>query len=332
MVGVAAVGVLAFGVSLKLEGAPVPGGIGKSTDRAVAANEVGLAKTGSARETDQNRALREIAGTVRFGNLANLPNGDLPVMPVIRVDYRDDEGTRMREAGLLNGPLPLPKYELGSVAAGGCGAGGCSFNFECDDGNPCTQDACSLQAGQPAGTGSCTCTVVPDGLDGSLGNATCEANFGLLCLGCDDGLFCNGVETCQGGACADGPDPCTGIQACSETLDLCHDACTSNAECINLNASTALHCNGSETCDIPNGVCIAGTNPCGTGANCGERRCTLLPGNPPTCITNEDCAGGGGTCTVVGPICFPGRCCLPGTAGEPACARRVKCDDAGGGP
>ncbi len=37
---------------------------------------------------------------------------------------------------------------------------------------------------------------------------------------CDDGLFCNGVETCVGGLCQAGSDPCAG-GACDEASDVC---------------------------------------------------------------------------------------------------------------
>jgi hypothetical protein len=37
---------------------------------------------------------------------------------------------------------------------------------------------------------------------------------------CDDGLFCNGAETCVGGSCQAGTDPCPG-QTCDEVGDVC---------------------------------------------------------------------------------------------------------------
>ncbi|MCP4548051.1 MAG: hypothetical protein GY835_16420, partial [bacterium] len=37
---------------------------------------------------------------------------------------------------------------------------------------------------------------------------------------CDDGLFCNGAETCAGGSCQAGGDPCPG-QSCDEVGDQC---------------------------------------------------------------------------------------------------------------
>ena len=37
---------------------------------------------------------------------------------------------------------------------------------------------------------------------------------------CDDGLFCNGAETCNAGSCQAGSDPCPG-QSCDEVADVC---------------------------------------------------------------------------------------------------------------
>jgi subtilisin family serine protease len=49
---------------------------------------------------------------------------------------------------------------------------------------------------------------------GALG-ATCFLNSE-----CDDGLFCNGAETCNGGNCQAGSDPCSPL-SCNESTDTC---------------------------------------------------------------------------------------------------------------
>jgi hypothetical protein len=48
-------------------------------------------------------------------------------------------------------------------------------------------------------------------LTGCLQLGTCDA--------CDDGLFCNGLESCSGSACAAGSAPCSGV--CDEENDTC---------------------------------------------------------------------------------------------------------------
>ena len=40
---------------------------------------------------------------------------------------------------------------------------------------------------------------------------------------CDDGVFCNGVETCDGGFCVAGTNPCAVYQYCDEDLGVCVD-------------------------------------------------------------------------------------------------------------
>ena len=40
---------------------------------------------------------------------------------------------------------------------------------------------------------------------------------------CDDGLFCNGAETCSAGSCQAGAAPCSGSQSCDEAADACVD-------------------------------------------------------------------------------------------------------------
>lgn len=60
--------------------------------------------------------------------------------------------------------------------------------------------------------------------------------------GCDDGLFCNGIETCNlvDLTCEIGTDPCAGT-TCDETNDMC--GCLDDSEC-----DDGVFCNGAETC------------------------------------------------------------------------------------
>lgn len=81
-----------------------------------------------------------------------------------------------------------------------------------DDGDLCTTEACDPQSG-------CASTPV-DCNEGEV----CDPNTGECvpiptCRGdpdCDDGLFCNGRETCVDGACTDGPYPCRENEECDE--------------------------------------------------------------------------------------------------------------------
>ncbi|MFN8643290.1 MAG: thrombospondin type 3 repeat-containing protein [Candidatus Binatia bacterium] len=75
-----------------------------------------------------------------------------------------------------------------------CGDGILSPGEGCDDGNTANGDCCSASC-VPAANGT----------------------------SCSDGLFCDGAETCQAGACAGGPPPCPG--SCDESGDACAAQC-----------------------------------------------------------------------------------------------------------
>lgn len=73
----------------------------------------------------------------------------------------------------------------------------CLINADCDDLNPCTSNICDL-------AGLCQTTTLADGTS------------------CDDGLFCNGTDTCQIGVCTIGTPPCDGgCDQCDDVLDTC---------------------------------------------------------------------------------------------------------------
>ncbi len=106
---------------------------------------------------------------------------------------------------------------------------------DCDDGVDCTDDSCD--------EGADACDSVPN-----------DAN-------CDDGIFCDGVETCDAAiGCQAGSDPCDdGIgcsdDSCDEAADSC-DHIPNDSLCDN-----GLFCDGVETCDVVLD-CQAGTDPC----------------------------------------------------------------------
>jgi hypothetical protein len=160
-----------------------------------------------------------------------------------------------------------------TCAAGACVAG---TPVECDDGVDCTVDACS--------EATRACQQTPD-------DALC-----------DNGLFCDGAETCsavlgcQAGTpinCSDGVG-CT-VDACNEATRAC-DHAPDNAAC-----SDGLFCNGAETCDAVLD-CQPGTDPC-PGLACDEAADTCQ------CATNQDCDDGSfcnGTEVCQGGVCAPG--------------------------
>jgi hypothetical protein len=106
---------------------------------------------------------------------------------------------------------------------------------DCDDGIGCTFDECDLDADD--------CLNSPDDAE------------------CDNGLFCDGPESCNAVAgCISGDDPCVD-QLCRESDQRCVD-CLSDADC-----DDGDFCNGDETCDA-DGNCSEGEPPCGPGMIC----------------------------------------------------------------
>ncbi len=78
---------------------------------------------------------------------------------------------------------------------------------------------------------------------------------------CDDGLFCNGAESCHATqGCVVGAAPCSG-GACSEEDGACA-GCANDADCDDKD-----FCNGAETCD-ESGACVNGKPPCAEGETC----------------------------------------------------------------
>ena len=101
-----------------------------------------------------------------------------------------------------------------------------SENFLCDDGVFCNGfEACDAERGCTAGEPP-TCD---DGVNCTLD--ACNEFFGCAATPvnelCDDGLFCNGTETCETFArgCVTGPGPCGPDETCTEAADLCIQSC-----------------------------------------------------------------------------------------------------------
>ena len=129
----------------------------------------------------------------------------------------------------------------------------CIDAADCDDFNVCTDDAC-------------------------VGNVCQYINNSNPC---DDGLYCNGTDTCRTGTCSDhtgNPCPETECNTCQEASDSCFDPggtlCTDDG-----NVCTDDTCDGAGACVHPNntapcddGIFCNGADTCSGGACYSERR------------------------------------------------------------
>ncbi len=169
-----------------------------------------------------------------------------------------------------------------------------------DDGNVCTDDTCN-------GQGACTH----------------QNNTGP----CDDGLFCDGADTCKDGVCLHAGDPCLNgsecDRSCNEGAKNCmnpagavctddgnpctDDRCDGGGSCAHTeNTATCddgVFCNGADTCS--GGVCQHAGDPCVTGLECnatcdeGSKTCHA-PADTPCSDDADGCTldvcDGTGTC------------------------------------
>ncbi len=125
------------------------------------------------------------------------------------------------------------------VAGFGCAYGACSpatcVGGPCQTAH-CQGDVCVLEAMCASDQECCGDACVPMGCDDddpctddACGSAGCEhaSNADV----CDDGVYCNGPDTCAGGVCAmHAGDPCPGMSTCSEAMSACL-ACVSDDDC-----------------------------------------------------------------------------------------------------
>ncbi len=183
----------------------------------------------------------------------------------------------------------------------------------CDDGNPCTTNACDGQA---------RCAVVTTLPDDTP---------------CDDGFFCDGPDRCVSGTCVStGANPCAGgaecARICNETLRKCADSsftsCTDDGV-----PCTTDHCDGAGQCvhtptpaggDCPDDGHACTWDYCDAGGTCIHPPKTaniMCRPNTLPCDVAEYCDG-------VGPDC-PTDVALPPGSRSRLCPPCETCDEAG---
>jgi hypothetical protein len=123
---------------------------------------------------------------------------------------------------------------------------------------------------------------------------------------CDDALFCNGVESCDGGICISSGDSCSANQTCDEENDVCiAPPCTGNGDCDDGDVCT------DDTCDGVTGECVFTNN---TAACDDEDNCT----------ENDACADD--VCAGIPIDCAEGETCVNGICVQP-CVASAGCDN-----
>ena len=209
-----------------------------------------------------------------------------------------------------------PDTEVCDEAAGECVLLDLCDGVECDNGLFCDgEETCDPATGECVdGTAPCAdaidcdedtdtcieCVVAADCDDDDLcTDDSCEDGICVnAAVDCDDGLYCNGVETCEAatGDCIDGDDPCDAdTEYCDEDNDECTDLlpCTEDTDCDN-----GVFCDGAETCVA--GFCADGDSPCNEDETCDETSdsCIAPTGVTFTLTTGTDSgaafAGGSG--------------------------------------
>ncbi len=145
---------------------------------------------------------------------------------------------------------------------------------------------------------------------------------------CDDGLYCNGQDTCLAGVCEHVAAPdcsddglwCNGAEVCDEEND---DCTHSGSPCVD----DSLFCNGVESCDEVNDACLHGGNPCpDNGQWCdGVESCDE---------TEDRCVSSGDPCADDGLFCNGDEVCEESAdecrhTGNPCTPPDMWCDEPG---
>ena len=289
--------------------------------------------------TIYNRALSasEIAGIYAAG-----PTGKCNVCGngIVQLGEQCDDGNMINGDGCDN-----------NCTFTGCGNMIVTAGEECDDGNLVSGDCCSSTcqaepSGQTCFDDGNSCTI--DQCDGagtcqhslSPVNTPCDSDGNVctddICDGagtcthpnntasCDDGLFCDGADTCAGGICHHAGNPCapeSECNHCNEAADTCFDpattSCTSDG-----NPCTADACDGAGMCTHPAGnagvVCRAAAGQCDLAETCtGLSASCPADGFQPdgttcddgnACTQTDTCQAG--TCTGTDPLdCDDGNPC-----------------------
>ena len=235
---------------------------------------------GAACTNDGNQCTNDVCNGTGACTHPNLPSGTSCGDPASTVctapDTCNGGGTCLANHAASGAPCTSDGNECTidqCDGAGTCAHPGNPSGTACtDDGNECTNDQCN-------GTGSCSHPPKASGTactnDGNVcTNDQCNGTGACIhpnnTVPCNDGLFCNGADTCAGGSCsAHAGNPCPGPdgdgncqESCNESTDSCTASDPNGAAC-----NDGQSCNGADSCS--GGACV------GSGVCCGTRDFTF---------------------------------------------------------
>jgi|GEM_PF-1003114 len=184
----------------------------------------------------------------------------------------------------LNAPdeTPCTPGDL-CATAGECVAGMCTATdfLDCDDDNPCTEDACV--------EGECSNDAVEDGIE------------------CDDMTVCSLASECQSGTCT-----ATEMVDCDDENVCTTDLCDAETGCYQENAEDGTECDDDNLCsdasECQGGTCF-GTNyvSCSDGNDCTTDFCDPATGCEAEPVENGMLCDDGDLCTTED-FCTDGVC------------------------
>jgi hypothetical protein len=223
-----------------------------------------------------------------------------------------------RDAATIDaGPSEVGPADTGPLDASD-GGPGCTV-LGCDDDNVCTTDVCAVDG---------TCTHVENA------------------VACDDGAFCNGLDTCRAGACSvHAGNPCGGGTACDEETGACL-GCVDDSTCPAAMQGAWGECGGfADACaasgtearmvrtfSCVSGVCVASDTTeeraCSRstdGSVCGASSCGLFG----ACEGTGCALAGTQSRTCVDRVCEAGICASVSRTESAGCARDTEGDACG---
>ncbi|MDB6019042.1 MAG: hypothetical protein JWR19_3531 [Pedosphaera sp.] len=203
---------------------------------------------------------------------------------------------------------PWANFSCAAVVAG------CVNDSQCDDGNACTTDLCSLASG------TCSHTFVANGT--ACPGGTCNSGVCQATGTCASAADCPGVDTachfrtCTAGTCgfsnAAAGTACSDGNACT-TGDVCDGAGTCNPGAPVVCGEDGNPCTGGGICNPGTGVCsypnVPDLTACPGGA-CHSGVCQTSCTTDANCATNQYCSGG---------------VCVTKSAAGAACASNNQC-------